>query len=99
MLSEIGSQLAYSAFLRLITLLEREVFRIWAVPKSLSTISPLSIKVSFSFGSILSGNDGLMVFQTVIFFVTFFRQDYYNLLDFLARDTQYLRCFEYSFLL
>ena len=50
MLSKIGSQLAYSAFLRLITILENKVFNICAVSKSLSTVSPLSIKVSFSFG-------------------------------------------------
>ena len=44
MLSEIGSQLAYSAILRLLAILEKRVFRICAVLISLSTISSSLIK-------------------------------------------------------
>ena len=63
MLSEIGSQVAYSAILRLLTILEKEVFRICAVLISLSTISSSSIKVTFSLDTILLDKNGLMVFQ------------------------------------
>ena len=78
MLSEIGLQLAYSAILRLLTILENRVFRICAVLISLSTIWTSSIKVIFSLYTILSDKNGLMVFQKVLLSVTFFHQDYYN---------------------
>ena len=65
MFSEIGSQLLYSAILRLLTILEKRVFRIWVVLISLSTISSSSIKVSFPLDTILSDKNGLMVFQEV----------------------------------
>ena len=54
MLSEMGSQFAYSPFLRLITILEKKVFQIRAVSKSLSMMLSCSVKVSFSFDTILS---------------------------------------------
>ena len=54
MLFETGSQLVYSAILRLLTILEKKVFRICAVLLSLSTISSSSIKVVFSLYTILS---------------------------------------------
>ena len=54
MLSEIGSQFAYSPFLRLITILEKKVFQIFAVSKPLSTMLSCSMKVNFSFDTILS---------------------------------------------
>ena len=63
MLSQIGSQLTYSAILRLLTILEKKVFRICAVLISLSTISSSSIKVTFSLDTILLDKNGLMVFQ------------------------------------
>ena len=63
MLSEIASQLTYSAILRLPTVLEKKVFRIYAVVISLSTISSSSIKVTFSLDTILLDKNGLMVFQ------------------------------------
>ena len=65
MFSEIGSQLVYSAILRLLTILEKRIFRIWVVLISLSTISSSSIKVSFPLDTILSDKNGLMVFQEV----------------------------------
>ena len=65
MFSEIGSQLLYSAILRLLTILEKRVFRIWVVLISLSTISSSSIKVSFPLDTILSDKNGLMVLQEV----------------------------------
>ena len=65
MFSEIGSQLLYSTILRLLTILEKRVFRIWVVLISLSTISSSSIKVSFPLDTILSDKNGLMVFQEV----------------------------------
>ena len=71
-LSKIGSQLGYSAILRLLTILEKKLFRICAVLISLSTISYSSVKVTFSLDAILSGKNGLMVFL-------FFHQDYSNL--------------------
>ena len=76
--SEIGSQLAYSAILRLLTILEKKVLRICVVLISLSMISSSSIKVSFALDTILSDKNGLMVFQKVLLSVTFFHQDYYN---------------------
>ena len=57
-LSEIGSQLAYYAILRLLTILEKKVFRICVVLISLSTISSSLIKVSFSLDTILSDRNG-----------------------------------------
>ena len=72
MLSEIGSQLAYCAILRLLTILEKKVFRIWAVLISLSTTSSSSVNASFSLDTILSDKDGLMVFQKVWSSVIFF---------------------------
>ena len=71
MLSEIGSQLAYSGILRLLTILEKKVSRICAVLISLSTISSYSIKVSFSLDTILSDKNGLMVFQKLLLSVNF----------------------------
>ena len=65
MFSEIGSQLVYSAILRLLTILEKRIFRIWVVLISFSTISSSSIKVSFPLDTILSDKNGLMVFQEV----------------------------------
>ena len=65
MFSEIGSQLVYSAILRLLTILEKRIFRIWVVLISLSTISSSSIKVSFPLDTILSDKNGLMVLQEV----------------------------------
>ena len=73
MLSEIGWQLAYSEILRLLTILEKKVFRICStVLISLSTISSSSIKVSSSVDTILSDKNGLMVLQKVLLSVTFF---------------------------
>ena len=71
-LSEIGSQLAYSTILRLLTILEKKVSRICAVLISLSRISPSSIKVTFSLDTILSYKKGLMLFQKVLLSVNFF---------------------------
>ena len=71
MLSEIGSQLAYSGILRLLTILEKKVSRICAVLISLSTISSYSIKVSFSLDTILSDKNGSMVFQKLLLSVNF----------------------------
>ena len=73
MLSEIGSQLAYSAILWLLTILEKKLFRICAVLISLSTmISSSSIEVTFSLDTILLDKNSLMVFQKVLLSVTFF---------------------------
>ena len=63
MLSEIRLQLAYSAILKLLTILEKKVFRIYGVLMSLSMILSASIKVSFSLDTILSDKNGLMVLQ------------------------------------
>ena len=75
MLSEIGSQLAHSAILRLLTILEKKVFRICAAFLSLSMISSSSVKVIFdtiTLDTILSEKNCLMVFQKVLLSVTFF---------------------------
>ena len=63
MLSEIRLQLAYSAILKLLTILEKKVFRICGVLMSLSMILSASINVSFSLDTILSDKNGLMVLQ------------------------------------
>ena len=75
MLSEIGSQLAYSAILRLLAILEKKVFRICAAFLLLSMISSSSVKVIFdtiTLDTILSEKNCLMVFQKVLLSVTFF---------------------------
>ena len=76
--SMLGSQLAYSAILRLLTILAKKIFRICGLLISLSTISSSSVKGSFSLDAILSDKNGLMVFQKVLLSLTFFHQDYYN---------------------
>ena len=72
MLSEIGWQLVYSAILRLLTIFEEKLFRIYVVLISLSTISSSSIKISSSLDTILSDKNDLMVFQKVLLSVTLF---------------------------
>ena len=88
MLSEIGSQLAYSAIFRLLTILEKKVFWICAVLISLSMIwfDLLQKKVTFSLDTILLDKNSLMVFKKGLLSVTFylllsvtFHQDYYNI--------------------
>ena len=64
-LSEIGSQWVYSAILTLLTILGKKLFRFCAELISLSTISPFSVKVSFSFDPILSDNSSLMISQNI----------------------------------
>ena len=72
MLSEIGWQLVYSTILRLLTIFEEKLFRIYVVLISLSTISSSSIKISSSLDTILSDKNDLMVFQKVLLSVTLF---------------------------
>ena len=62
-------------------ILEKYVFRICtAFLLSLSTMSSVSIKLSFSFDTILSNKNGWMVSQKSFFIDNFFYQDYYNIL-------------------
>ena len=72
MLSKIGSQLAYSAISRLLTILEKKVFWICAVLTSLSMILSSSKKSYFSLDTILSDKNSLMVFQKGLLSLTFF---------------------------
>ena len=72
MLSEIGWQLVYSTILRLLTIFEEKLFRIYVVLISLSTISSSSIKISSSLDTILSDKNDLMVFQKCLLSVTLF---------------------------
>ena len=49
MLPEIGSQLAYSAILKLLPILGMKAFRVCAVKKLLAMISSFSVKVRYNF--------------------------------------------------
>ena len=61
-------------------ILEKYVLRICtALLLSLSTMSSVPVKVSYSFDIILSNKNGWMAFQTSFFIDNFFYQDYYNM--------------------
>ena len=55
----------------LVTILEKKVFKKWAVSCSVGTTSPLSIKVILSVDAILSDWNGFIVLQKVLSLVTF----------------------------
>ena len=62
-------------------ILEKCVFRIFTtLSLSLSTMPSVSIKVRFSFDTILLNKNGWMAFQKSFSIDNFFYQDYYNML-------------------
>ena len=75
MLLEMELQLVYSAIIRFITILEKKVFRICAILKSLSVISSIWFKVTFCFDVISSDKNDLMIFQELSISLTIFKSE------------------------
>ena len=71
-LLEIGSDTAYSGTSRLLMMVEKKVFKIFAVLLSVLMILFFSINVIFSSDEVLSERKGLTVFQKVLFSGLFF---------------------------
>ena len=64
--------MAYLGRLRLLTILEKKVFRTLAISLSELITSPPSINVIFALNGVLSERDGLTVLQNVLLSVTLF---------------------------
>ena len=85
-----GSQLEYSPILRLLTVLEKKVFKTFAVLQSPLTISSLSINFMLFVDLTLSDKKGLIVFQNVLLSLIFFslRFPKWSDLDILRSEKQ-----------
>ena len=64
--------MGYSGRLRLLTILEKKVFRTLAISLSELITSPSSINVIFALNGVLSERNGLTVLQNVLLPVTLF---------------------------
>ena len=97
---EIGSGNGYSGILRLLMMVEKKVFKAFAVLVSVLMILSFSITVIFSSNGVLSNRKGLTVFQKFCCLWFSFYLNYCNkfFLDFLNNETQQFRCFEYFLL-
>ena len=71
-LLEIGSGTVYSGTSRLLMMVEKKVFKTFAVLLSVLMILFFSINVIFSSDEVLSERKGLIVFQKVLFSGLFF---------------------------
>ena len=71
-LLEIGSDTVYSGTSRLLMIVEKKVFKTFAVLLSVLMILFFSINVIFSSDEVLSERKGLTVFQKVLFSGLFF---------------------------
>ena len=84
------SYLEYFEISRLLTILEKNLFRTSAVSNSVLTNSPFSDKFILSLVMILSENDGFIVFQkSLLSRISFsFKFAKYFFLDFFKSETQ-----------
>ena len=87
-LFEIGSYSVYSGILRLVTAMEKKVFKTWAVSCSVRTTSPLVIKMIVSVDTILSERNSFIVllfYYQLLFSYLTYCNDFFI---FLLSDTQ-----------